>query len=167
MVGVSVIEELRWRDVQSRKNSLTRHGKGNTLGVLSEFPRLRSGFRLRAQTPAMRLNFDLPLGTTRHWDVVARRLAMPSGVPGYFHSPLTRLGAPLFHRGLMGATACAPQQQKHSSQARRLPSKNKSERIRRKPRSRQFMTACLVRTTTSRELSVPPGLDKFQTYCKP
>jgi hypothetical protein len=35
----------------------------------------------------------LPASRTRHWDVVARRLATPPGVPGYFHSPLTRLGA--------------------------------------------------------------------------
>jgi hypothetical protein len=38
---------------------------------------------------------DLPAFIrTRHWNVVARRLATPFGVPGYFHSPLTRLGAP-------------------------------------------------------------------------
>jgi len=35
----------------------------------------------------------LPAFRTRHWDRVARMLATPSGVPGYFHSPLARLGA--------------------------------------------------------------------------
>ena len=39
------------------ENSLRRQRGGNILGIRG-LPRLRSGFRLRAQTPARRLNFD-------------------------------------------------------------------------------------------------------------
>jgi len=41
-----------------------------TFGVLRQLPRLRSGFRLRAQTPAPRLNFDFALerlGLKKAW----------------------------------------------------------------------------------------------------
>ena len=35
--------------------------RGHVVGICNELPRLRSGFRLRAQTPAERLNFELVL----------------------------------------------------------------------------------------------------------
>ena len=40
-----------------RENTLMRHGRWTKRRGPSELPRLRSGFRLRAQTPAQRHNF--------------------------------------------------------------------------------------------------------------
>jgi hypothetical protein len=52
---------LKWVRMDQKvfqENSLMRHGTGIVCRGPSELPRLRSGFRLRAQTPAERLNFD-------------------------------------------------------------------------------------------------------------
>src|SRR5579859_1992210 len=50
----------RLRSKVCRENALMRHDSGGILEIPSERPRLRSGFRLRTQTPAERLNFHSP-----------------------------------------------------------------------------------------------------------